>query len=191
MTAGPSPAPDYLTYVNAFEPPWVYLVSWRYNRWRGSAGYEGNTEAVMTPIRWLLVLALLAVVPTPASSQGCGPSDASRVQDVQARQRRAAAVKYLEGVHVAQLRAQDQNGRFASLHELRNLPALPVGFVPKLLADQYSYVVSIKDLFDSCGFALFIDDHGVVYVGQPWATAGADGSGDNGNPPTVLSATEN
>jgi hypothetical protein len=145
----------------------------------------------MTPIRWLFGLALLAVVPTPASSQGCSPSDVSRVQDVQARQRRAAAVKYLEGVDVARLRAQDQVGRFASLHELRNLPALPVGFVPKLLADQYSYVVSIKDLFDSCGLALLIDDRGAVYVGQPWATPGADGSGDNGNPPTVLSATEN
>jgi hypothetical protein len=145
----------------------------------------------MTPIRWLFVLSLLAVGPTPASSQDCDPGGGTRVQDVQDRQRREAAVKYLKGLHLAQVRAQSDTGRFAALYELRNLPALPVGFVPKLLADQYSYVVSVKDLFDSCGVALFIDDRGVVYVGKPWATAGANGSDDNGSPPTVVSATEN
>jgi hypothetical protein len=128
----------------------------------------------MTPIRWLFVVALLAAVPPPASAQGCDAGDGTRAQDVQARQRRDAAVKYLEGLHIAQLRAQYETGRFAALHELRNLPALPVGFVPRLLADQYSYVVSLKDLFDSCGLALFIDDRGIVYLGQPLATAGAN-----------------
>jgi hypothetical protein len=38
-----------------------------------------------------------------------------------------------------------------------------VGFVPGLVLDQWSYIVRLTDLFDSCGFALFLDDHGVIY----------------------------
>jgi len=53
------------------------------------------------------------------------------------------------------------------LHELRELPPLPVGFVPKLMTDQWSYVMSLTDLFDPCGAAMFLDERGVVYHGHP------------------------
>ena len=51
------------------------------------------------------------------------------------------------------------------------MPSAPVGFIPKLLFDQWSYVVSLKDYFDACGFALFSDERGVIYEAHPRAVA--------------------
>jgi hypothetical protein len=31
------------------------------------------------------------------------------------------------------------------------------------VADQWTYAIALKDLFDACGFALFSDEQGVVY----------------------------
>ena len=59
------------------------------------------------------------------------------------RARRDSAMRYLIAVNAAEARAQRQTGRYTSLSELSGLPSVPVGFVPKLLFDQWSYVISL------------------------------------------------
>ena len=85
------------------------------------------------------------------------------------RARRDSAMRYLIAVNAAEGRAQRQTGRYTSLSELSGLPSVPVGFVPKLLFDQWSYVISLKDFFDPCEFAFFSDDRGMVYEAYPQA----------------------
>jgi len=41
-----------------------------------------------------------------------------------------------------------------------------VGFVPRLIVNQWGYLISLKDIFDVCGFALFSDEQGVIYESQ-------------------------
>ena len=68
-------------------------------------------------------------------------------------------------VNSAQMQLQEPRGESTRLgnEALTNMPSAPVGFVPKLLIDRWSYIVSLKDYFDVCGFALFSDERGVIY----------------------------
>ena len=50
---------------------------------------------------------------------------------------------------------------------MRGLSSTPVGFIPTFLYDEWSYIVSLKDYFDGCGFALFSDERGVIYHSHP------------------------
>jgi hypothetical protein len=44
---------------------------------------------------------------------------------------------------------------------------VPLGFVPRLLADQWNYSIILKDMFDPCGGSVFSDNDGTVYQGVP------------------------
>jgi hypothetical protein len=118
----------------------------------------------MGPHRSAAVLLVLMLTGTPAAAQECRAGDGSgATQTAEGQRRHDAAVQYLARVHAAQQQAHAEGGRYVPLHQLRAVPAPPVGFIPRLVADQWSYAVSLKDLFDPCGFALFSDEHGVVY----------------------------
>ena len=82
-------------------------------------------------------------------------------------ERREAAVRYLATVNAAQARAQQQKGTFVPLSEAVAVGAPPVGFVPTLLFDRWSYIVRLSDLFDPCGFTLFADATGKIYEAHP------------------------
>ena len=71
----------------------------------------------------------------------------------------------------------EAKGKYAPLNELTNMPSAPVGFVPKLLIDRWSYIVTLKDYFDVCGFALFSDERGVIYEAHSVTLAGVDAGG--------------
>ena len=55
--------------------------------------------------------------------------------------------------------------------------SVPVGFVPKLLFDQWSHVLSVKDFFDPCGRALFSEERGIVYEAYPHSPASRTSGG--------------
>jgi hypothetical protein len=83
------------------------------------------------------------------------------------RTRRDDAVGYLVSINAAQTRSQQSDGRYLSLTEIGSARTVPLGFVPRLVVDRWSYIISLKDLFDSCGFTLFTDEHGVIYQSHP------------------------
>jgi hypothetical protein len=112
-------------------------------------------------IQRLLVCAMVTVLITPgARAQECPPRDADAAAG---RARRDAAIEYITAINTAQTRAQKQSGKYAPLNELSGVPSAPVGLIPKLLLDQWSYMVSLRDYFDECGLALFSDERGVIY----------------------------
>ena len=113
----------------------------------------------MNQAQSIAVAVLVLLIVSQASAQECPPKG----DQAYSHQRRAAAVRYLVVLHEAELRSQAETGRFAPLNDLRGLVSAPVGFVPRLVFDQWSYMVRLTDLFDPCGFALFLDDQGVIY----------------------------
>jgi hypothetical protein len=117
-----------------------------------------------------------------ADAQQClhrdGESTAERV-------RRDDAVRYLISVNAAQTRSQQSDGRYLSLTEIGSTRTAPLGFVPRLVVDRWSYIISLKDLFDLCGFTLFTDEHGVIYESHPSQVAQRESpppSDDNQDP---------
>ena len=112
-----------------------------------------------------VVAVLMTVVAAPnASAQDCLVTN---VESPAQEARRDDAVQYLTAINTAQARSQSEGGTFVALGDMRGLPSMPVGFIPKLLYDRWSYLVSLKDYFDSCGFALFSDERGVIYHSHP------------------------
>jgi hypothetical protein len=70
-------------------------------------------------------------------------------------------------VHAAQSLSQRERGTYAPFDAARDLRDIPVGFVPRLVFDRWSYIISVKDVLDPCGFALFSDEHGLIYEAHP------------------------
>ena len=88
-------------------------------------------------------------------------------ESVGERLRRQAAVDFVVELNAAQTRQQRATGRYASLGEIRQAASAPLGFVPRLVADQFGYIIKVVDALDPCGFALFSDERGVVFEAQP------------------------
>lgn len=59
-----------------------------------------------------------------------------------------------------------------ALNEAAGVGAPSVGFVFRILFDRWSYLISLKDFFDSCGFTLFADEHGIIYESHPHSVVG-------------------
>ena len=127
----------------------------------------------MPTLRTLIITMAMLLTSAGAHGEDCLPQDI----DAANRVRRDAALAYLSAVNSAQLQQQRQRGKYAPLNELTNMPSAPVGFVPKLLIDRWSYIVTLKDYFDVCGFALFSDERGVIYEAHSVTLAGVDAGG--------------
>lgn len=127
----------------------------------------------MPTLRTLIITMAMLLTSAGAHGEECLPQDI----DAASRVRRDVALAYLSAVNSAQLQQQRQRGKYAPLNELTNMPSAPVGFVPKLLIDRWSYIVTLKDYFDVCGFALFSDERGVIYEAHSVTLAGVDAGG--------------
>mgnify|MGYP003575036549 CR=1 FL=1 len=101
-----------------------------------------------TPRTLIITMAML-LTSAGAHGEECLSQDIDAASHV----RRDAALAYLSAANSAQKQQQRQGGNHAPLNELTNMPSAPVGFVPKLLIDRWSYIVTLKDYFDVCGFA--------------------------------------
>lgn len=109
-------------------------------------------------------LVLLLSTVSVAAAQECPRAEGPSADQAA---RREAAVRYLAAVNAAQAQAQQQRGTFVPLSEAVAVGAPPVGFVPTLLFDRWSYIVKLSDLFDPCGFTLFADATGKIYEAHP------------------------
>ena len=127
----------------------------------------------MPTLRTLIITMAMLLTSAGANGEECLPTEI----DAASRMRRDAAIGYLSAVNSAQMLRQNQGGKYAPLDELTNMPSAPVGFVPKLLIDRWSYIVSLKDYFDVCGFALFSDERGVIYEAHSVTLPGVEAGG--------------
>jgi hypothetical protein len=102
-----------------------------------------------------LSVSALAQQPTPITCLH-GPNESTDECD-----RRVAALRVARMINSA-----EANGRTP----YRPLPMLnvstPVGWDARLTTDGTTYAFSVKDTTDPCGFTLFSDEGGVIYVGE-------------------------
>jgi hypothetical protein len=118
--------------------------------------------AILRRWRWTFAFAIVWL-PAVASGQQCvDPIEVS----FQQRARRDTAIRFMQVVNALEARSHKERGTYVSLYE-NGAPTAPVGFVPRLVFDRWGYLIIVKDLFDSCGFALNSDEHGVVYEARP------------------------
>lgn len=97
------------------------------------------------------------VIPSAAY---CRHDEAERPDD---RARREAAVVLAKAIHAQQGGLAQRTRRYHPLTALGRLPAVPAGFELRLYHDVTGYVFSLKDTLDSCRFAIFSDESGLLY----------------------------
>ena len=98
----------------------------------------------------------------PACLHGASetPADAARRQD---------AIRVMRAINTAQAQAFATTRAYRNFRELTDLglPPRPYGFVTQLTVEGSTYALLIKDTADPCGYTLFSDQEGVIYVGSP------------------------
>jgi hypothetical protein len=83
------------------------------------------------------------------------------------RARRQAAVQFARQLNTLEHAAYNQDHRYRSPGELPDLPEAPDGFRAQLSTDGSTYTFSLKDARDSCHFAYFSDQQGLIYTATP------------------------
>ena len=100
--------------------------------------------------------------PQPVCLHGPGETmaDAARRQD---------AVRVMRAINTAQAQAFAMNRTYLNFRDLTNsgLAPRPVGFATQLTVEGSTYALVIKDTTDPCGYTLFSDQEGLIYVGSP------------------------
>lgn len=121
-------------------------------------------RSVLSRLRAVSCLLLLLSFAGAADAQQClhGPDESASE-----RSRREAAVDFVARLNAAQKAALEERGTYVALTDAVPPGDVPLGFVPRVTFDRWSYAVSLKDLFDPCGFALFSDQDGRVYEARP------------------------
>jgi len=112
------------------------------------------------------VLSAVAILPgrsviaqQPACLHGTGETPTQQV-------RRRQALVMARQINSAQVVARQRTNAYQPLARLEKLGAAPEGFVARIAVDEDTYVFSIKDSTDPCGFAFFSDQDGVIYTGE-------------------------
>lgn len=85
-----------------------------------------------------------------------GPNESTEQRD-----RRVAAVMTARRINTAEVNGPKPYRPLAAL----NIPVAS-GWQAHLATDGNTYAFSVKDTTDPCGFTLFSDDTGVIYVGD-------------------------
>lgn len=79
------------------------------------------------------------------------------------RQRREAALAVAKAINARQGELAERTRRYHPLIALGKLPPVPAGFELRLYSDAQGYMFALKDTFDSCRFAIFSDESGLLY----------------------------
>jgi len=85
------------------------------------------------------------------------------------RARRGEALLLAKAINAKEGALAQQTRQYHQLSELQGLPQVPTGFELRLYADSSGYVLSLKDVKDSCHYALFSDQAGWIYEKSPIA----------------------
>jgi hypothetical protein len=79
--------------------------------------------------------------------------------------RRTEAIRLARAINTAQSRAYSSTRAYQPLDALLGI-SLPDGFVVQVVANATGYIFTVKDGQDGCGFGLFSDQNGVIYLGE-------------------------
>lgn len=79
--------------------------------------------------------------------------------------RRSDAVKLARGINTAEAAAYSKNKAYQPLDALGGI-TVPAGFTVQVVTNSSGYIFTIKDEQDVCGFGLFSDQIGVIYLGE-------------------------
>jgi hypothetical protein len=79
------------------------------------------------------------------------------------RLRREAALTLARAINTAQGTMAQQTRRYVPLAALKGLPPVPDGFELRLYTDAAGYMFAVKDTLDSCRYAVFSDQSGLLY----------------------------
>jgi hypothetical protein len=109
-------------------------------------------------LKYVVILGLVGVasIRSGSAQESTCPTDA---------QRRQAAVRFARDVNTAEARFHSLHARYGQVSELALVE--PDGFHAQLSSDATAYNFSLKDTVDACHFALFSDQQGLIYAGQP------------------------
>ena len=81
-----------------------------------------------------------------------------------AHPRRGDVVLLARQINTAQARAFRETKGYQGLEVLG--VTVPAGFSTQLLTNDRGYIFTIKDVQDPCGFSVFSDEKGVIYLAQ-------------------------
>ena len=79
------------------------------------------------------------------------------------RVRREGALTLAKAINAAEGALAEQTRRYHPLAKLRALPEVPAGFELRFYSDDAGYMFAIKDTLDSCRYAVFSDQVGLLY----------------------------
>ncbi len=124
------------------------------------------------PIRTTMLavgILLCGAAAAQAQTRACLHGQAEIPQE---QARRRAALNHARAINTAEQNAAGATHAFVPLANLSGVPAPPDGFKVQLVTDGTGYLFSIKDTRDPCAFAIFSDEDGVIYYGDPIGTIG-------------------
>lgn len=126
----------------------------------------------MFPYLSAVGLALLLVTATPSAQRCLHGPDASEAD----RARRHAAITFVQQINAAEAQAYRNRGTSVALIDAVKMADVPFGFVPRLVFERLTYMVSLKDSLDPCGFSLLSDQDGMIYEARPLPRAADESS---------------
>ena len=111
----------------------------------------------------MLLMTILAFGVAAGGSAACLHGSDETPEQAKRRQDALHAVRY---VNTAENMGLEKAKRYVPLSQVPGVP-VPAGFKLSLVADNKTYMLVAKDTEDTCGFAYFTDETGLVYEAQP------------------------
>ena len=109
---------------------------------------------------WTFRVVYAQAQPVCLHGPGETPADAARRQN---------AVGVMRAINTAQAQTFAMNRAYLNFRELTDagLPPRPAGFSTQLTVEGSTYALLLKNTSDPCGYTLFSDQEGLIYVGSP------------------------
>jgi hypothetical protein len=123
-----------------------------------------TTAAAIVALAGITVMALTVARAQPQVA--CLHADNETPADAA---RRFDAIRIIRVINTLQVQTYTTTGAYRTFRELSasGLPSRPAGFSTQLTVEGSTYAVAVKDATDPCGYTLFSDQDGLIYVGSP------------------------
>jgi hypothetical protein len=110
----------------------------------------------------MLLMTILALGIAPGGNACLHGNDETAEQ----AQRRRDALHAVHYINISESMGLEKAKRYVPLSQVPGVPA-PAGFKLSLVNDNKTYMLAAKDTQDSCGFAYFSDETGLIYEARP------------------------